>query len=192
VPFIHGGCNATQNNYETLEACQKACHGGPTNYDECKAATDCVLAAPGCCGVCDGPSISKHDFLAYNKLYVSKLQICENGNVACGACPNPEGETTRKYFIPNCVNGECVVEDIRESDVTACTTSEECQLRNGTGCCEGCSAGGDLVSVRADGSLEKLVCGEILPPCLACVPTIPSDARANCSAGHCGVVYLLK
>jgi hypothetical protein len=192
MPVVYGGCGATKNNYETLEACQKACPGGAPNYDACKLPSDCVLGETGCCGVCDGPNVSKHDFIAYNKANEAKVVTCGSGDVACGACPNPEGQTTRQFFIPNCVNGECVVDDLRESDVTACKSPSDCKLRNGTACCEGCSIG-NLVSVRKDGSFEKLVCGDEITPCLACVPPLPSDAVATCEPdGHCGITYLLK
>jgi len=190
VPVGYGGCGATKNNYETLEACQQACRGRGAGFDACKAPTDCMLVPPGCCGVCDGPSISKHDFLAYNKLYEGTVSTCGNGNVACGACPIAEPSiATLKFFVPNCVNGECVVEDIRESDVTACTTSEDCQLRAGTGCCESCDPG-DVVAIRNDGTLDKLVCGDVIPPCLPCEPALNTGAVALCRNGHCAMAFV--
>jgi hypothetical protein len=193
LPVVYGGCGGTKNNYETLEACQEACPGGSPNYDACKVPSDCALTANGCCGVCDDPRVSKHDFIAYNKANEAKVMPCAYGDVACGACPNLEtGQSTLQFFVPNCVAGQCVVEDLRESDVTACRSAEDCMLRNGTACCQSCGAG-NVVSVRNDGSFEKLVCGDTPPPCLACVPTIPSDAVATCEpSGHCGVVYRLK
>ncbi|MES1183016.1 MAG: BPTI/Kunitz domain-containing protein [Myxococcales bacterium] len=193
MPVIYGGCGGTKNNYETLEACQKACPGGSPNYDACKVARDCQLTANGCCGVCDGPGASKHDFIANNTANTARVLTCAYGDVACGACPNPEtGQSTLQFFVPNCVAGECVVEDLREGDVTACKSAEDCKLRSGTACCEACGAG-NVVSVRNDGSFEALVCGNVLPPCLDCAPSIPSDAIATCEpSGHCGVAYLLK
>jgi trypsin inhibitor len=195
MPVVYGGCGATANNYETLEACQKACPGRSPNYDACKVAQDCVLASPGCCGVCDGPGVSKHDFIAYNQANVGLVSTCGNGNVACGACPEPEpGQGTTQFFVPNCVAGECVVEDIRESDVTACTAAEDCKLRMGTACCENCAGGGgDVVAVRNDGSFEKLVCGDVLPPCSACEPPVRIFADASCNPnGRCEVLPLLR
>jgi hypothetical protein len=193
MPVVYGGCGATANNYETLEACQKICPGGSPNYDACKVAQDCVLASPGCCGVCDGPGVSKHDFIAYNRANLSLVSTCGNGNVACGACPEPEpGQGTTQFFVPNCVAGECVVEDIRESDVTACAAPEDCKLRVGTACCENCG-GGDVVAVRNDGSFEKLVCGDVLPPCAACEPPVRIFADAICSpSGRCEVLPLAR
>lgn len=191
IPFIYGGCGEAANNYESLEACQAACPGGTPNYDACKVASDCVLGPNGCCGVCDGPSVTAHDFRAYNKQHALEASACPNGDVACGACPTPEGELTYKYFVPNCVNNECVVEDIRKSDATACKSDQDCKLRNGSGCCEGCAAD-QWLAVRSDGSFEALVCGEGDYACPDCAAVPPSDARANCNEGHCGVVHLLK
>jgi hypothetical protein len=191
VPVMYGGCNATKNNYETLAACQQACPHGNPNYDTCRVATDCLLGNLGCCGVCDGPGVTAHDFIAYNKQDQAKAQACTLGGVTCGSCPPVEPMTnTRPYFVPNCVRGECVVEDIRENDVTACKTSEDCRVRNGTACCQACGFG-DVVAVRRDGSLERLVCDELPPTCLDCVAVPPEGAEAQCNdQGRCVVRYL--
>jgi hypothetical protein len=186
-PFIYGGCGGTKNNYETLESCQQACPGRAPSYDACKVATDCVLASGGCCGVCDGPEVSAHDFLAYNRAYAAQFPQCD---VLCGACPEPvPGQGMLQYFIPNCIAGECVVQDIR--DATACATADDCRLRHGIGCCEGCGGDG-LIAVRNDGSFEKLVCGELIPPCDPCAAPTPDGAFAFCDVGHCQLGYVLK
>jgi len=93
------------------------------------------------------------------------------------------------YFVPDCVKGQCVVEDLRTSAVTACKTSDECKIRHGTGCCEGCG-GGDEISVRNDGSFEKLVCSSGPVACPACAP-LPTGAIADCnmSTGRCDIAY---
>ena len=192
IPFVYGGCGAGPNHYESLEACQAACPGGTPNYDACEVASDCVLAPNGCCGVCDGPDVTVHDFRAFNSQYALEASGCPNADVACGACPTPEGEPTYKYFVPNCVNNECVVEDIRKSNVTACKSAADCRLRNGSSCCEGCAAN-QWLSVRSDGSFEDLVCGGVPQPCPECAAQPPSGAQAHCNEdGHCGIVYLLK
>lgn len=192
-PFIFGGCDGTANNYETLEACQNACPGGKPNYDACQLPADCVLAPIGCCGVCDGTQVSAHDFVAYNRQYEAEASPCRGADIACDPClPAPSSQATRKYFVPNCVRGECVVEDIRKSAVTACMTAQDCRLRNGTGCCESC-AYEDIVAVRNDRSLEERVCGPVQLPCPACLPMKPSDAVPHCDeSGHCSIVHLLK
>jgi hypothetical protein len=93
------------------------------------------------------------------------------------------------YFVPNCVQGQCVVEDIRTSAVTACQSAMDCRLRNGTSCCEGCG-GGQVVAVRNDGSLEKLVCSDLPTPCPACIALPPDGAVAVCTEGRCSVAHL--
>jgi hypothetical protein len=47
-----------------------------------------------------------------------------------------------------------------------------------------------VVSVRNDGSLEKLVCGNDPVACPACVAIPPDGAVAICTEGHCAVDYL--
>lgn len=189
-PIIYGGCGGTQNLYKTLAECQTACPGGEPNYDACAQPSDCTLDSPGCCGVCDSPNVTTHDFVAYNVKYANKNVTCD-GAVACGACPPPEGEPTLYNFVPTCVKQQCMVEDIRTSAATACKTDADCKLRSGTGCCPSCAPDAPLIAVRNDGSFEKMVCGTQLPPCAACgVPTDPYVEAWCGETGHCEVVYI--
>ena len=146
-----------------------------------------MLGSTGCCGVCDGPNVTAHDFIAYNRQYNAQVMTC--GDVACGACPPPLGEGATKYIVPTCVQGQCVVQDLRTSNATACKAASDCQVRAGSGCCPSCE-NVDLISVRKDGSFEDLVCGSQRPPCAACMPNI--NAVPSCEAdGHCGIQYVM-
>jgi hypothetical protein len=213
-PFVWGGCGGNANRYDSQAACEAACPG-PVNVFSCKVPSDCMLTTPSCCGVCDSPNLTTQNFVSYNKNYAglpcgvtaNTIPIGGSGAgfpnpggspgvgapVACPSCPVPApGTGTLKYFVPDCVMGQCVVDDLRTSAVTACKTNTDCKLRNGTGCCEGCG-GDDYVAVRKDGSFEKLVCGGLQPPCAACLPQPPINAVAWCdvNVGHCQVEYAI-
>lgn len=184
-PFLYGGCGGTENLYPTLEACQAACSGGSPSSDVCDEPTDCVLAGAGCCGPCDTPSLAASDYIAYNHKFAAQVQLC--GDIACGPCPEPEGESRYKYFAAGCVNHRCVVHDLRESAVTTCSRASDCKLRHGSNCCERCGNGADdALAVRADGSFEDLVCGADPPACPPCVPE-PFEQQAVCDDGRCAV-----
>lgn len=186
-PYIYGGCGAAENLYDTLEACQMACPGGDPNFDECQVARDCTLDSTGCCGVCDSDQVSAQSFIAYNRKYAAKVRTC--GDVACGACPPPPVVGTLKNFFANCVHGECVVQDLRTLAETACTKSSECRVRRGTDCCPGCNSEA-TVAVRADGSFERLVCGDADVACDACASE-PLAVPVCGDDGHCQAASLM-
>jgi hypothetical protein len=204
LSFIYGGCGGNANNYGSLEACQAACGGG--NPTACKLPSDCAIGPTSCCGVCDGPNVSASQLVAFNKQYAGQY-LCgialdtapapggagfpgPGVPVACPPCAAPlPGQGTLKYFVPDCVQGQCVVQDLRTSPLTACMSDQECRLRNGTGCCEGCAGTDAYVAVRNDGSFQKFACGGLAEPCPLCEAPAP-NALAECGAsGHCEVVY---
>jgi hypothetical protein len=189
-PFIYGGCDGNANNYESLEACQMACAGSLPDYSACTVPTDCQISSPGCCGFCAGTRPTSHDFIAFNAKYLEQVYAyCSTVDVDCDPCTVAPEDDPFKSFVPNCAHERCIVEDLRTSSVTACTTAADCRLRFGTGCCEQCDAA-SVIAVRSDGSFEDLVCGDLLPPCAACDPQLPEGAVAACHEGHCVVDYL--
>lgn len=205
-PTYYGGCGGNENRYASLAECQKACFGGTPNYDSCKQASDCTLTGASCCGLCDGPNLTAHSFVAYSSPGDPACSFAldraapagGSGNLgapnpgpgACPMCPAiPPDSGTARYFVPECIAGQCAVTDVRTSAATACKTSDECRLRRGTSCCESCD--GPLIAVRNDGSFEELVCTGPIPPCLACEPSEPPlGAYAACSGdGRCVIAY---
>ena len=180
--------------------------GGAPDYGACNLPSDCAIRGTGCCGVCDSPMLTTADFVAFNRMYAGNFQCGvplpaapssggtssagASAPIACAPCLQPPpGQGTMMYVVPDCVKGECVVEDLRTSPVTACKASDECKVRHGAGCCEGCGSG-DQIAVRNDGSFEKLVCSSGPVACPACAP-LPTGAIPVCDAstGHCAIAY---
>lgn len=208
LQFVWGGCGGNDNNYDSFEACHAAC--GSVSPTACNLPSDCAITPIGCCGICDGPAVVASQFVAFNKQFAGQYQCGIGakelpapdlpGNpgpgggapIACPPCAAPApGQGTAKYFIPDCVKGQCVVADLRKSPLTACMSQTDCRLRNGTQCCEGCGGSEQWVAVRSNGGFEKQACGSTDLGCPACLPQPPVNVVPYCNptTAHCEVAY---
>lgn len=173
VPFEFNACDASPNRYATRDDCLAACHGGDPDLDACAVSTDCLVTSLGCCGGCD--PVDTAQLVAVNIDRVGELrELVGCGDVQCEQClPVPPNDRTSRYAYAACERGQCVVRDLRERAIGACSSAADCRLRCGTSCCDGCSAdlgvvavgtGADEVAEFCDGSRACNDCECVIPP----------------------------
>lgn len=153
----------------------------------CSQTSDCVLMQAGCCAACD--PITKDDLIAVRREQQGmRPPRCNVDGVTCGACEDV-GELDRnsQYFVASCEQGSCQVLDLRTTANTECDSHDDCSLRNGSACCEGCDGTG-LVALSSR-ELVRATC-EADFACDLCGPSISELYAAGCDAeGRCFVGY---
>ncbi|MEO8903892.1 MAG: BPTI/Kunitz domain-containing protein [Polyangiaceae bacterium] len=179
-PFIYGGCQGNENRFATREECIAQCGGGGANWGACQHDGDCVASSVGCCGACE--PIRDSDLTALNRAHLADDQHAQcSPGVTCGQCPmTTPDEATSKYFKPVCVSGQCSVLDVRTSaQFTKCGSADDCELRDGVGCCPGCD-GTNFLAVNKTANFCDAPQG-----CDACLSFPPKSIGVACSAGAC-------
>lgn len=186
-PFIYGGCEGNENNFETLEACSASCAGaGMTDPTACEQPTDCIITAMTCCGGSAMPTL--RDVTAINRGSLEAFtQPCQLVDCASTLGPIPP------QIGATCSAGHCVAFDVREMPLTECVDSNECLLRNGLSCCPGCGTQpNSWVALRSDADLGDLICGDGPIACDACVAVPDPNTHALCLDGRCEVVQTVS
>jgi hypothetical protein len=146
---------------------------------ECDAHSDCVVDSASCCS-CE--PVSAEDLQAVRADWVDPAPECN-----CEPCPDvTETETARQYFIAECHSGQCELVDLRD-DFTECSTGEDCLLREGSDCCEGCDGRG-YIAVSSFEFVGEERCDDVA--CDPCLSSVPAGLSAQCDldTNHCAVV----
>ncbi|HEX3776050.1 MAG TPA: hypothetical protein VHV51_16375 [Polyangiaceae bacterium] len=158
---------------------------GGVDITACSSSTECEVEPAGCCS-CGLPPVS--NFTAINSNYIAQYSM-RCGAVDCAPCP-PIAVTLDNpvnYYVPTCAAGHCAVVDLRTTDMTACSSASDCQLRAGTGCCPSCSGTYVALNAKNESELFKLECGDEPLECPACVEPNPGAYGVDCVNGRCSV-----
>jgi hypothetical protein len=182
VPVEPSRCADDRRIFGSLAECMAACPLARPAANACDAASDCIVGQPGCCGGCE--PMEPEQLTAVNE--TRRDALGNNCNVQCGACNDvSEFQRTGQWFVPYCGHGKCGVRDLRRSTATECDSDDDCTLREGSSCCEGCDGTG-FVALSNDEYVEA-ACGEDFE-CDPCVSPDRENYVAACSDnGHCVV-----
>jgi hypothetical protein len=179
LPFTYGGCEGNANNFETLDECYAECGGPVSETMRCEIAMDCTVVPTVCC-LCG--EVARADLLAARRDSAEEILQSNCGAIGCeceAAAPPWAGAT--------CIQGRCVVVDVRETEYTECSLSTDCVLRRGLDCCENCASdGSDVIAVRKDRDIGALTCGALVD-CAACSTELLPAYDAVCREGRCSV-----
>jgi hypothetical protein len=164
--------------------------GLPNEWRACSDASQCTTREAQCCQLC-GPD-SANQAVAFNRAFLSEVEqkLCAGHP---GNCPVADCVLRPGFIVPLCLEGLCTAIDIRMDKLTSCSTSEQCRLRWGTGCCEYCGDSREmLVAVNSQVDYEATLCGSGHGGCPPCAPPpYPNDAIARCSTEHrCEVAWI--
>jgi hypothetical protein len=163
--------------FGSLAECLSACAGAAPSPEACDSDAECILDT-GCCAPCEPWSLGYLD--ARNG--TAPPELC--APQPCAACAVPsELERNAGYFWPKCQNHSCRVVDLTQGASAACTQTSDCFLREGSGCCTGCSGAGYVPLSNTDHLGSS--CDSV--GCPACVSPEPTDVAAYCDPGtqHC-------
>ncbi len=160
---------------------------GASPWADCAGPGECVALTPGCCGVCGAPTLSDVVGVNEDELAAFHAATCTDPNPMCPECAT----AVEPNLVAFCKASRCAPIDIRNDAVSACTTDDDCMLRD-PDCCEACAvAPFDLVAIAKDkaDAYRSEVCRPA-ESCPACAPIYPTGYAAICGAAkHCAVVF---
>jgi hypothetical protein len=167
--------------FRSLAECLDSCPSARPAPNACDVTSDCIIAQPGCCAACE--PLAEEQFVAIH--HARRDTLGGDCDVACGPCNQvTELERTGQYFVPACGQVSCLLLDLRRTSA-ACDSDDDCSLRDGSACCEGCDGTG-LVALSSTEYVEATCAPNT--GCDGCVPNIPAEFEAGCNDnGHCVV-----
>jgi hypothetical protein len=157
--------------------------GGGSNSGppECKTRSDCELVPAGCC-VC--PASDPWNFDAKPKKRPDAQPMC--ASVSCAPCPAEDRPPLAPVYWADCVERRCVRIDLRMTNLSRCSSDDDCTPVP-LGCCGASSdAPVEYVGLRSDADTAFLRC-DPAPPC----DPGPAHGEPNtlCAVdGHCSVL----
>jgi hypothetical protein len=162
----------------------------PETWYACRKADDCTMVPEGdCCPACD-PLIFA-GYTAVNAKHKDDFLAHEGCNtVTCPKCPplSPQVPRSSSNFFVLCQKGRCVATDLRMSKYTECKSDDDCKMRWGLRCCDGCSDS-ELVAYNPASSLLSDICPPKKPQCPPVTPACAADRsprdHAYCVGGYC-------
>lgn len=158
---------------------ERAVPEAPTASTACTDAPECRLTHRGCCAGCAMPELAEVAAVSGAALDSFRAAECPEPGV-CAACEAP----TNPSLFATCVDGACVAVDVRASELSACTTDDEC-IAIRRDCCN-CDPRRVAVRDGQQGAYYRAQCGET-PLCSPCSPDDGPSPPARCEAGHCAV-----
>jgi len=173
-----------------VTAADSSAQGGDGAQDDwfaCSRSTDCILIpASGCCGACHPMSIAES--VAISLKHASAFRASKGcAGVDCEACPalgpDPQIESN---FLALCDAGRCSAVDLRFSKYAACSSTADCVLQWGFGCCEGCDDS-EVVALNPAAGLSAELCpvaAPCVPPSPGCLARRNPLRAAECTGAH--------
>jgi hypothetical protein len=154
----------------------------PASMTSCKANSECVLVSETCCPCGAGPR--PQTAVNVRSVDAHRRRVC--GPPPGAPCPGCKAGP-KPHLIASCVTGRCAVVDLGQTELTQCSSDEDCRLRT-KDCCE-CGASTSIdnfATVRADRESDFAAyrC-DASTICRQCAPTSPSQGRVRCKCNRC-------
>jgi hypothetical protein len=178
--FYYSACEGNANRYQTLAERIVACGTSA----QCTSSADCRLT-PLSKDFDWCEPMQADDFIGMTREDAGKDPPSDTP-VEPAPCPalEPGSIPTVGNFFSACVDSECAVIDVRESDAAMCATDDDCFLRSGPQCCEHCSS--RPIAISDASVLTRMLECDPDGACQDCAADL-SAYRAVCDAGTCRV-----